>query len=95
MTWPFPDAASTAALTSGDVLDRGMFVALVTHDADDGTWQFHSVNGAPTDDSEARVVGLGTILALDPSLAGVGALPLGWMARRLTRGGTWQNSPID
>jgi len=38
--WPFPDSAETAVLTTRQVLEQGLPVLLVTHDRDDGAWQF-------------------------------------------------------
>ena len=56
----------------------GAWIQRVTHDADDGAWQFHPEGG--TDESEAAVVGLKTITQLDPSILELADLPLGWCA---------------
>ena len=90
MTWPFADTPNPASLTSVDILDRRMPIVLVTHDEDDGTWQFHSANGAPSSDSEARVVGLKTIVGIDPSVAVLADLPLGWRAVRADANAPWR-----
>lgn len=89
MEWPFLDPPNTAVLTSADIVERGKWIYYVTRDADDGTWQFHSFNGAPNDTSESRVVSLNTILKLDGSISALADLPLGWCAWRDERGAQW------
>ena len=86
--WPFEDAPNTASLTTVHVLDRRRPILLVTHDADDGGWQF--LCGTTNDSSDARVVGLNTVLELDPSLAELADLPLGWRAWRDAPGRPWR-----
>ena len=90
MTWLFKDLPNTAVFTSADVIDRRLFIAQVFRDAEDGAWEFHSVHGAPDDVADARVVGLGTIVKLDPSIALLAKLPLGWSASRATASAPWQ-----
>jgi len=53
--WPFEDMPNTAALTTSDVLEANAPILHVTHDADDGSWQF--LPGRAVSTSEARVVG--------------------------------------
>ena len=89
MNWPFVDPPNVAVLTSADIVDRGLPIVYVSHDADDGAWQFHSRNGAPGQELDARVVGLQTILELDPSIGSLADLPLGWCATRATVGEAW------
>jgi hypothetical protein len=90
MIWPFADPPNVAVFTSADIVDRGMPILYVVHDEDDGAWQFHSVNGPPSEESEARVVGLKTIFALDSSIAALVDLKLGWCARRSGPDGAWR-----
>jgi hypothetical protein len=69
-----------------------MPISLVTHDADDGMWQFLSVETGPLNDSDGRIVGLGEIVALDPTLTALVDLPVGWKAWRLSKDAPWQRS---
>ena len=55
-SWPFADTPNTASITTRQVLE-GAPVLLVTHDADDGSWQF--LCGTTDDPADARIVGLG------------------------------------
>ena len=88
--WPFPDAPNTAAITSRQVLE-GAPILRVTHDADDGSWQF--LCGTTDDPADARVVGLGRIVARDATLGRLADLPEGWWASRATADSPWQRGP--
>ena len=93
-SWPFPDdAPNTAAITTRQVLERGAPIRVVSHDAADGGWQF--LCGSTTDPRDGRVVGLRSIVALDPSVATVADLPLGWRARRDGPTGSWRRERCE
>jgi hypothetical protein len=85
--WPFEDPPNTAAITTRLVLD-GAPILLVTHDAEDGGWQF--LPGTLVDPQDARVVGLGEMCARDSRLLDLADLPEGWRAWRVDVGGPWQ-----
>jgi hypothetical protein len=40
-TWPFSDPPNAAVFTSKKILDDNDWIQTVTHDEDDGAWQFH------------------------------------------------------
>jgi hypothetical protein len=90
MSWPFPEPPDTAAFTSANVLEKHAPVVFVSHASDDGSWQFHSAEGASADLSLARVVALRTILARDRTLATIADLPRGWWARRARVNAPWE-----
>lgn len=77
--------------TTVNVLEHGDPILLVTHDADDGAWQF--LCGKTNDPADGRVIGLDCALGLDPTLAEVANLPAGWRAWRDVRGGPWRREP--
>ena len=89
--WPFADAPNTTTITTVHVLDGRLPICLVTHDADDGTWQF--LCGTTNAPADGRVVGLDCILGLDPELAELADLPLGWRAWRERPGAPWHRGP--
>jgi hypothetical protein len=93
MTWPFADPPNVAVFTSRRILDGADWIHYVTHDEDDGAWQFHPSAG-PTTEEEAAVVALKTIVDHDPSIAALADLPIGWHAWRTGREGAWQRSRI-
>src|SRR5688572_21911880 len=78
--WPFDDPENTAVFTTHYVLELGHPVVRVTHDQEDGAWQFHAPEG--TTDAEMRIVGLREMAELDSSLLSLADLPLGWVATR-------------
>jgi hypothetical protein len=89
--WPFEDPPNVAILTTANVLERGAPILLVTHDADDGGWQF--LCGTTTDSKLARIVGLEEIVSKDRTVAQLANLPLGWRAHRKSIGAEWQREP--
>jgi hypothetical protein len=89
--WPFDDPPNTAALTTRQVLEAGAPILRVTHDAEDGGWQF--LCGTSDDPVDARVVGLGRLHARDATLGEVADLPEGWVAWREHAGGPWRRAP--
>jgi hypothetical protein len=84
--WPFDQAENVAAVTSRSVL-AGAPVLLVVHYSDDHSWAF--LDSAEFDEADGRLVGMGEILSIDPTLAGIADLPPGWVARRRAPGEPW------
>ena len=90
--WPFEDSRNTASITTRQVLD-GAPVLLVTHDDDDGSWQF--LCGTTDDPADARVVGLGEMYKRDPSLGEVADLPKAGGPGARRRVGSGSEAPDD
>lgn len=90
--WPFTDQENTAVFTSRRILDGSDWVHYVTHDAEDGAWQFHPCAG-PTPVEEAAVVSLRTMMDLDGSISALADLPLGWHAWRDRPDVPWTRRP--
>jgi hypothetical protein len=88
--WPFADKPNTASITTRQVLE-GAPILIVTHDADDGGWQF--LCGTTDDPADARVVGLGQMVKRDATLGRLADLPEGWRASRASPDGRWQRGP--
>ncbi len=87
--WPFSDPPNVAVFTSKRILDGDEWIYYVSHDKDDGAWQFHAKSGA-TQENEARVVGLRTMFEIDHTIGLLADLPLGWCAWREGRQSSWQ-----
>ena len=92
--WPFEDPPNVAAITTRAIIHDGDWIGLVSHDLEDGGWQFLGLRGA-SDTEEAMVVALHRVLEMDPSIAQVADLPLGWRAWRQTADGPWERAPDD
>jgi hypothetical protein len=93
--WPFPDAPNVAVFTTQDVIDEIGWIHYVSHDSDDGAWQFHSIDDRRGKAKEARLVGLETIVRIDPSVKKLADLPLGWIAWRENRNSAWHRQPKE
>jgi hypothetical protein len=91
--WPFDDPPNVATLTLRRIMQGHAPIRYVTHDADDGMWQF--LDGEAVSADEAMVIGLAEILTHDPTIAAVADLPLGWWASRASPQAPWQRSPHD
>ena len=89
--WPFADPRNVAVFTVRDIVEMRQPILVVTHDADDGAWQF--LTGQPADMKAAMVVSLASIVRLDPTLTALADLPLGWEATRARAGDDWRRSP--
>jgi hypothetical protein len=90
--WPFDQAPNVAAITVQSVLD-GAPILRVSHDADDHGWQF--LDGREVAIVDGRVIGMGEVLTLDPSLREIADLPPGWIARRDSASDPWVRERND
>ncbi|HEU4343278.1 MAG TPA: hypothetical protein VFU31_17140 [Candidatus Binatia bacterium] len=86
--WPFDQAENVAAITTKQVLEQGFPVLRVVHYSDDHSWAFTC--GTTDDPKDAKVVGMGQIVAMDDTLREIADLPVGWGASRKKVGGPWQ-----
>lgn len=85
--WPFSDARNTAVFTTIYVMKNKEPITLVLHDSEDGAWQFFS--NKKTSEKDAMVVSLDEIIALDPSIAKLADMPLGYGAFRTKKEDPW------
>jgi len=88
MTWPFDEPTNLAVFSVATVLEGKVPIGLVTHDDDDGTWQFLPSAGVD-EQSEAVVVALEEIYRQDPSVGDLADLPYGWRAWRECAESPW------
>lgn len=86
--WPFADKPSVAVFTTKSVALGKDRILFVSHDAEDGAWQFLGKDEW-TEDS-ASVVALSSIVRLDPTITKLADLPLGWIAFRNSVDALWQ-----
>lgn len=91
--WLFDDPPDLATFTTRQVFSEGAAILFVTHDEDDGGWQF--LPGGEPDVANGLIAGLGCMVDLDPTLADLADLPLGWWAWRDRSGSAWHRGPAD
>jgi hypothetical protein len=89
--WPFDQPPSSAAITLRSIVFERAPILHVSHDKDDHGWQFLGLEDADPD--QAAVVGMETVLKLDPSVREVADLPPGWHAWRESRSSPWRREP--
>ncbi len=86
MRFPFADRPDTAAIVCRHVL-AGKPVLYVSHDAEDGMWQFLCGKAHAADDG--RVISLQEAHALDRAIGRIANLPCGCYAQRRSRFARW------
>jgi hypothetical protein len=88
--WPFDEPEETEVIALRRVLRGDCPLLLVTHDEDDGSWQF--LDGEHVFEEDAAVVCLGEMVQLDPSVGALADLPAGWYAWRSDPDQPWQRA---
>ena len=91
--WSFPDPKNTAVFSTEEVTSRNYPILYVSHDLDDGAWQFHS--GEEVRNSAPKIVALYEIVQIDPSVNALADLPIGWIATRKSPESPWRRSSVD
>jgi len=89
--WPFADPRNLASISVSQIIRDGEPVLLVSHDADDGGWQF--LTGGAFTVADAMLVSLESMVRRDPTLTELADLPLGWQAWRETPAAPWKRGP--
>lgn len=89
--WPFDDPPNVAVVTTREVTEGKVPILFVSHDEEDGGWQF--LTGGPALEENARVVALRRIWLFDPSVGQLADLPMGWQASRSSPLDPWRRSP--
>ncbi len=92
--WLFRDPPDLAVITTRSIVQGGLLIAHVFHDADDGGWQFHDGEPGPPSEEDAMVVSLRSVVERDPTLNDLADLPEGWRAWRDGPTAPWKRSGI-
>ena len=90
MSKVFSEDPSLGVIVTAPVL-QGAPILMVSHDADDGGWQF--LCGTTDDPEDGRIVHLADVVAMDPTVAEVSDIPLGWLAFRSAVDEEWTREP--
>jgi hypothetical protein len=88
--WPFNEPEDTEVITLERIVRGGSPILLVTHDAEDGCWQF--LDGEHIFEEDGEVLCLGEIVQFDPTLCQLADLPAGWYAWRFSPDQAWRRA---
>jgi len=91
--WCFQESPKTAVITTRWVAVVGEWVAYVSHDSEDGFWQFHSQSGFE-DERDVVLVSLAEMVNKDSTLMQLAGLPRGWHAWRDSPGALWRREEM-
>ena len=87
MKFPFYDAPNTATIVCCHIINGEKPILYVSHDEDDGMWQFLCGNAHETDG--ARIVSLKFAFDLDNSVGVLRDMPCGYYAVRENSEESW------
>jgi hypothetical protein len=85
----FQEADNTAVFTTKYVIRDKKPITFVTHEEEDGAWQFFSSDELDNFEEVAMIVGLVEIIAIDASLLELADMPVGHYAIRETVNDNW------
>ncbi|MBA9076217.1 immunity protein Imm33 domain-containing protein [Rufibacter quisquiliarum] len=85
----FKESNDTAVFTTKFVLDDKKEITYVTHESDDGAWQFFSDDEFMDFEKVAKVVGLGEIIERDRTVLELADMPIGHYAYRKNISDKW------
>ena len=80
MKFPFREPENTAVITCCHIIENGADILYVSHDAEDGMWQF--LCGNSHEITDAKLVALEEVFALDNSISRIADMPYGYIATR-------------
>lgn len=87
-SFPFSDTPNTAVITCTHIVDDKEPILFVSHDEDDGMWQF--LCGREHSDDDAKIVSLKYVFELDPTIGLLKDLPCGYCAERESLNDKWK-----
>jgi len=91
----FTKSDRTAVFTTRFVVLDKKPITFVTHESEDGAWQFFSDDNFDDFEAVAMVVALGEIIELDSSILSLSDLPEGFIAYRESEKDDWIRKPRD
>jgi len=92
--YEFSEPENTVCFTCDHVLSRQRPILRVTHDAEDGIWQFMCGHN-DHDESNAKLLSLKQITEIDNSLNALSEMPLGCGAERESINEEWQGFTLE
>ena len=84
---PFLESENTAVITCCHILENGADILYVSHDAQDGMWQF--LCGRKHTQEEARIISLQEAVTIDDTICEVAKMSCGSVAKRKRKAAKW------
>ena len=91
MTFAFKDAPDTACIICQHVLDRKNPITFISHDEEDGMWQFLCSEDHILED--VCLISLAEAFKLDASIGQVADIPCGYAVERKDGLAGWKSCP--
>jgi hypothetical protein len=91
--WPFKDKQNVMVITTKSIVINGNPILYISHDEEDGMWQFH--DGTEANEEDGTVISLKEMLELDTSISEIADLPCGWYAWRNNINDTWKRQKAE
>ncbi|MDN3657233.1 hypothetical protein QWZ08_16405 [Ferruginibacter paludis] len=85
----FRDPDNTAVFTTKFITIDKKVITRVTHEKEDGAWQFFSDDNFDSFEDVAKVVGLGEVIKIDSTVLELADMQKGYFATRQTKGDKW------
>lgn len=85
----FKEAGNTAVFTTKFVTTDKKDITTVTHEKEDGAWQFFSSDRFDNFEDVAKIVGLEEIIRTDSTILELADMPEGYSAHRKFKGDKW------
>ncbi|RKR38352.1 hypothetical protein [Paraburkholderia sp. BL17N1] len=76
--WVFNDPPNVAVIANRSVVFEQDWIAYVSHDNEDGGWQFHGSRSGQMQEGDAVAASLLNIVELDVTVQALSDLPRGW-----------------
>ena len=87
MEWKFNESQNTMVITTAKIIKGQNDILYVSHDIEDGVWQF--LDGGTVTEEDAKIVGLGEIANIDDTVLQIANLPMGSIAYRRSKKDSW------
>lgn len=89
-TKKFKESDNTSVFTTKFVIIDKKDITRVTHDKEDGTWQYFSSDQFENFEDVAKIVGLGQMIKIDSSILELADMKEGYVAHRNSRSDKWE-----
>ena len=89
MAKEFSEPGNTSVFTTKFIIEDKNDITYVSHDLEDGAWQFMSNDEFENYESIAKIVGLQQIVEIDSTILKIADLPLGYIATRPNKLTQW------